>query len=79
MHYVKWVLGQLWTGWKKFAHGLGVVNRYILLTVFYWVIVDITNIGIRLLRVDLLDRRMKPAESYWHEKTLKSTTHKHQF
>ena len=79
MRYVKWVLGRLWAGWKKFAHGLGVVNRYILLTLFYWVSVDITNIGVRLLRVDLLDRRMKPAESYWHEKTLKSTTYKHQF
>ena len=55
----------LWRGWKKFAHGLGVVNRYILLTAFYFVFVNIFNLFIRLFRVDLLDRRMRPADSYW--------------
>ena len=79
MRYVKWVLGRLWTGWKRFAHALGVVNRYILLTLFYWIIVDVTNIGIRLLRKDLLDRRMTPAESHWHERTSQSATYKNQF
>ena len=58
----------LWRGWKKFAYGLGVVNRYILLTVFYFLVVNIFNLFVRLFRVDLLDRRMRPAASYWHDR-----------
>ena len=61
------LLRLLWNGWKKFAHGLGIVNRYILLTAFYFLIVSLVNLFVRLFRVDLLDRRMRPAASYWHE------------
>jgi ribosomal protein S27AE len=45
---MKRVFRALWAGWKRFAHGLGVVNRTILLTVFYFVIVDLINIVLRL-------------------------------
>jgi hypothetical protein len=79
VRYLKWVLGRLWFGWKKFAYGLGVVNRYVLLTLFYWLIVNVTNLGVRLLRVDLLNRRMRPAESYWNVRHDKSSTYEHQF
>ena len=79
MRYLKWFLGRLWVGWQKFAHFLGVINRYVLLTLFYWIIVNVTNLIVRLFRVDLLDRRMRPATSYWHQRTDKSDTYEHQF
>ena len=73
------LLRLLWNAWKRFAHALGVVNRYVLLTVFYFVIVNIVNLFVRLFRVDLLDRRMKPAASYWHEKIGSQKLYQHQF
>ena len=63
----------------RFAHLLGIVNRFVFLTIFYWVIVDISNICVRLARQDLLDRRMVPQPSYWHRRQTQSNTHKHQF
>lgn len=79
MRTLKWLLGRLWAGWKAFAYRLGVVNRYVLLTLFYWTMVNVTNLVLRLLRIDLLDRRMRPAESYWHERPPQDKTYEHQF
>lgn len=74
------VLRVLWKGWKKFAHGLGVVNRYVLLTLFYFVVVNVVNLVLRLLRIDLLDRRMRPASTYWRERvTPQQKLYQHQF
>jgi len=74
------LLRLLWRGWKKFAHGLGVVNRYVLLTVFYFVLVSIVNLVVRLFRIDLLDRRMRPSASYWHGRTAPAKKlYEHQF
>lgn len=58
----------IWRGWKKFAHGLGIVNTKILLTITYMVIIAIAAILARLVGADLLDRRMKPKPSYWHDR-----------
>lgn len=65
---MKKVLSLLWTGWKKFALVLGIVNTKILLTLTYFIIIALPAIVTRLFRKDLLDRRMKPRESYWHER-----------
>ena len=74
------VLRAIWVGWKRLAHALGVVNRTLLLTVFYWVIVDLINLGLRLLRVDLLDRRLRPEPSYWRPKAPRpDNLYQHQF
>ena len=73
------VLRKLWAGWKAFGHFIGVVNRTILLAVFYWVFVDLINIGLRLARVDLLDRRYRPAPTYWHAKAVHAPTYQNQF
>ncbi len=70
---------RLYAVWMRFAYLLGTVNRYILMTIFYWVIVDVVNIVLRILRVDLLDRRMRTQPSYWHEKVAHPATYKHQF
>lgn len=58
----------LWGGWKRFAHVLGVVNTKILLTMTYFLILSFISIAGRLFGADLLDRRMKPRDSYWHER-----------
>ncbi|MFQ5599406.1 MAG: hypothetical protein ACE5G2_02500 [Candidatus Krumholzibacteriia bacterium] len=80
MSILKRVLGGLWAGWKKFAHGLGVFNRWLLLTLFYWVIVDVVNLFLRLFRIDLLDRRLRAVPTYWHDKVRHTEGfYRHQF
>lgn len=70
---------RLYAGWMRFAFVLGTINRYVLMTLFYWVIIDAVNLVVRLLRIDLLDRRMRARPSYWHEKQPHPATYKHQF
>lgn len=70
---------RLYAGWMRFAYILGTINRYVLMTLFYWLIIDVVNLVVRLLRIDLLDRRMRPRASYWHEKLQHPATYKHQF
>ena len=55
----------LWRGWKKFAHVLGAIQTRILLTVSYFVIVAVASLITKLGGKDLLDRRMKPAATYY--------------
>jgi len=75
---MKW-LRALYALWMKFAFLLGTINRYILMTVFYWVIINLVNIIVRIGRIDLLDRRMRPQPSYWHAKKPMPKTYRHQF
>ena len=56
----------LWRGWKKFAHVMGIVQTRILLTVSYFVILAFASVTTKVLGKDLLDRRMKPAATYYH-------------
>jgi hypothetical protein len=71
---IKAFLGLLWKGWKKFAHVLGIVNTHILLTVSYFIILAFASIVTRLGRQDLLDRKMKPAESLYHPREVERPT-----
>jgi len=73
------VLKALWAGWKMFAHVLGVVNRFLLLTLFYCLFVNLVHGVLWLFRVDLLDRRMRPAPSYWRERAERPDLYQHQF
>jgi hypothetical protein len=65
---MKKLLSLVWRGWKRFAHGLGVVNTKILLTLTYFVILAVISIIGRIFGADLLDRRMKSRTSYWHKR-----------
>ena len=65
---MKKILSLVWRGWKKFAHGLGIVNTKILLTLTYFLILSVISVIGRLFGADLLDRRMKPKPSYWHKR-----------
>ncbi len=74
------LLKGLWAGWMKFAHVLGVINRTVLLSVFYFVFVNLINVGLRLFRVDLLDRALRPVPSYWRERSAEGHgLYQHQF
>jgi hypothetical protein len=63
----------------RFAYLLGTINRYVLLTLFYWLIVNIANVIVRIGRVDLLDRRMRARASYWHPKDRQVGSYRSQF
>ena len=65
--------------WMRFAHLLGIVNRFVILTVFYWAIINIANVCLRLTRADLLDRKIRVQPSYWHPKVPQEHTYRHQF
>jgi hypothetical protein len=55
-------LKRLWQGWKKFAHKLGVVQTYIIITLFYWIIAPLFSL-IRLQNP--LRLRQSSDRSYW--------------
>ena len=58
-------LKKLWQGWKKCAHKLGVIQTYIIVTLFYWLIVPFFS----LIRFQNLLRLRQPADqSYWIER-----------
>jgi hypothetical protein len=69
----------VYRGWMRFVHVLGTVNRFVVMTLFYWVIIDVANLCLRGLRIDLLDRRMRPQSSYWHPKPPASGSYTNQF
>jgi hypothetical protein len=58
-------LKTLWQGWKKFAHKLGVVQTYVLVTLFYWLIVPLFSL-IRLKNP--LRLRLPSDGSFWLER-----------
>ena len=55
----------LWRGWKKFAHVLGIINTRILLTISYFVIIMAASVITKIMRKDLLDRRMARTPSFY--------------
>lgn len=59
------LLKNFWQGWKKFAHKLGVVQTYIIITLFYWLIVPFFSL-IRLQNP--LRLRQSSNRSYWLER-----------
>lgn len=65
---MKRLLQLIWTGWKKFAHVLGIVNTHILLSVSYFVIIALVSVFSRIFGADFLDKRMRKKSSYWHER-----------
>jgi len=65
---LKIVLRSLWTAWKWFWHAVGTVSRFVILTLFYFLLVNLVHVVLCLLRVDLLDRRLQPVPTYWRPK-----------
>ena len=55
--------------WMKIAHALGWFNTRLLLGIVFYVIFTPIALVLRLLRVDMLDRRIEPDRpSYWHRR-----------
>ena len=55
--------------WMKFALVLGWVNTRIILCILFYLFFTPISIGIKILRIDLLDRRIqKDKDSYWKPK-----------
>lgn len=79
MHFFVWLGRTIYRGWMRFAHVLGTVNRYVFMTLFYWVVIGLASVGARVARADLLDRRMRPRPSYWHPKPPPSGSYTNQF
>ena len=55
--------------WMKFALVLGWVNTRIILCILFYLFFTPIGIGIKILRIDLLDKRVqKDKDSYWKPK-----------
>lgn len=54
--------------WMAFANALGWFNTRLILTLFYFVIIGIPAVVLKIIRKDLLRRRYEPVASYWMDK-----------
>ena len=54
--------------WMAFAEAVGWFNTRLLLTVFYFVVLALPALVLKLLRKDLLDRSFRDRDSYWIQK-----------
>ena len=62
---MKRILSAIWTGWKKFAHKLGVFNTYVILTIIYFMVFSIAAILVRIFKPDLLDKKWTAVGPLW--------------
>ena len=62
---MKRILKAIWRGWKAFAHKLGVLNTKIILTILYFIVIGTAAMIAKILRRDLLDRRLCDEDSFW--------------
>ena len=62
---MKRILKHIWSGWKKFAHALGVFNTKVILTLFYFLVIGIAAVFARIFGKDLLDRKFVDADPLW--------------
>ena len=52
--------------WMAFAHALGVVMTYVMLTVTFYVVITTVGLFLRLIGKDLLDKKFSSKKhSYW--------------
>jgi hypothetical protein len=68
--------------WLSFAKVLGKANALILLTIVYFIAIGPGALILKLMRKDLLDRRIGDRRSYWNDKdpVVQDIEHsKHQF
>ncbi len=63
------LLKPLYIIWMKFAFILGWINTRIILLIIFYLLFTPIGIGIKIIRLDLLDRRIdKNSLSYWKKK-----------
>lgn len=62
-------LKPVYIGWMKLAFVLGWINTRLILIILFYLVFTPISIIVRILRIDLLDRRFKKNEvSYWKKK-----------
>jgi len=59
---------KIWVFWKKFARRVAIIQTSVILTLFYFLMIGIFALVIKLLRKDLLDKKWKQNKSFWKEK-----------
>lgn len=63
------LLSKLWSGIKTFSKKVAYVQAIVILTLFYFIVIGLFSIIIRLLGNDLLNKKWKDKkESYWVKK-----------
>jgi len=62
---MKHMVRALYRGWMRFAHALGRIQTFLVLSVIYFIAVGITAPFLRLFSGDPLDRRMGGGGSAW--------------
>lgn len=68
------LLEGFYTLWMKAAHAVSMVVTVVILTFLYYIVFGIAGLIIRLMRKDLLDRKMdRMIKSYWIERKEVST------
>ncbi|NIM20216.1 MAG: hypothetical protein GTO51_08295 [Candidatus Latescibacteria bacterium] len=65
---MKKLLSKIWQGWKKVAHAIGVFNTKLLLGITYFIFLGMAAAITRVLRIDLLDKRINPKSTFWSDK-----------
>lgn len=65
--------------WDKIGHVLGIINTYILLTLFYFVILTPLSLVMRLFGKDILKLKRNKQETYWEPAAPKTGSMENQF
>jgi hypothetical protein len=63
----------IWQAWKKLALKIAKAQTILLLTMFYFTIFGLYAVSMKLLRLDLLDKRWRKEKSFWLEKPKSKT------
>ncbi|MCK5580178.1 MAG: hypothetical protein KAJ18_02780 [Candidatus Omnitrophica bacterium] len=64
--------------WMKVVHFIGTIITTVLLSVLFYSIFGVVGIILRLLRKDLLDRKLEPdCASYWHKRPKEAFNKQH--
>ena len=65
--------------WDKIGHVLGIINTYILLTLFYFVILTPLSLIMRLFGKDILKLKRNKNNTYWESTLPKAGGMENQF
>lgn len=65
--------------WDKIGHVLGIINTYILLTLFYFVILTPLSLMMRLFGKDILKLKRNKNDTYWESTLPKAGGMENQF
>lgn len=65
--------------WDKIGHVLGIINTYILLSVFYFVILTPLSLVMRLFGKDILKLKRNKNNTYWESTPTKTSGMENQF